>query len=57
LTYPYFHDGAVDSLGEAVDVMGRLQIGRRLTAEENVSVVAFLRTLTGEMPSFALLRD
>ena len=54
LTYPYFHDGAVDSLGEAVDVMGRVQVGRRLTTEENASVVAFLRALTGEMPSFAL---
>jgi cytochrome c peroxidase len=54
LTYPYFHDGAVDTLGGAVDVMGRVQMGRRFTAEENASVVAFLRTLTGDMPSFAL---
>ncbi|MFA7438757.1 cytochrome-c peroxidase, partial [Castellaniella sp.] len=28
LTYPYFHDGAVDTLAEAVDIMGRLQLGR-----------------------------
>jgi cytochrome c peroxidase len=54
LTYPYFHDGAVDTLGGAVEVMGRVQMGRRFTAEENASVVAFLRTLTGDMPSFAL---
>jgi cytochrome c peroxidase len=56
LTYPYFHDGAVDTLGDAVDVMGRVQLGRRFTTEENASVVAFLRTLTGDMPSFALPR-
>ena len=54
LTYPYFHDGAVNSLADAVDVMARVQVGRRFTPEENASVVAFLRTLTGDMPSFTL---
>lgn len=54
LTYPYFHDGAVDSLADAVNVMARVQMGRRFTAEETASVVAFLRTLTGDMPSFPL---
>jgi cytochrome c peroxidase len=54
LTYPYFHDGAVESLADAVSVMARIQTGRRFTADENASVVAFLRTLTGDMPSFAL---
>ena len=54
MTYPYFHDGAVESLAEAVSTMARVQIGRRFTPEENASVVAFLRTLTGDMPSFAL---
>lgn len=54
LTYPYFHDGAVDTLGEAVDVMGRLQLGRHFTKEENAKIVAFLKTLTGDQPSFML---
>jgi cytochrome c peroxidase len=54
LTYPYFHDGAVDTLADAVNVMARVQMGRRFTDEENADVVAFLRTLTGDMPSFAL---
>ena len=54
LTYPYFHDGAIDSLADAVNVMARVQLGRRFTADENASVVAFLRTLTGDMPSFPL---
>ena len=35
LTYPYFHDGAADTLPEAVDVMGRVQLGRSYTPEEN----------------------
>lgn len=54
LTYPYFHDGAVDTLTEAVDVMGRLQLGRHFTKEENAKIVAFLKTLTGDQPSFML---
>lgn len=54
LTYPYFHDGAADTLGEAVDLMGRLQLGRQFTAEENSQLVAFLKTLTGDQPSFPL---
>ena len=54
LTYPYFHDGAVWSLSEAVDVMGRLQLGKKFTPEENAQIVAFLKTLTGEQPVFQL---
>jgi cytochrome c peroxidase len=54
LTYPYFHDGEAATLSEAVDVMGRLQLGRKFTADENAKLVAFLVTLTGEQPSFKL---
>jgi cytochrome c peroxidase len=54
MTYPYFHDGEAQTLAEAVDVMGRIQLGRKFTEAENASIVAFLRTLTGDQPSFAL---
>lgn len=54
LTYPYFHDGAANTLTQAVDVMGRLQLGRTFTTEENAQIVAFLKTLTGGQPSFTL---
>lgn len=54
LTYPYFHDGATNTLTEAVDVMGRLQLGRKYTTKENAKIVAFLKTLTGEQPQFQL---
>ena len=54
LTYPYFHDGAVDTLAAAVDVMGRVQLGRRFSSAENASIVAFLETLTGDQPAFPL---
>ena len=30
--------------------MGRLQLGRKFTKDENAKVVAFLKTLTGEQP-------
>lgn len=54
LTYPYFHDGAADTLTAAVDVMGRVQLGRRYSREENEDIVAFLRTLTGDLPQVQL---
>jgi len=54
LTYPYFHDGEAATLMEAVDVMGRLQLGKQFTDKEKTKIVAFLKTLTGEQPSFML---
>lgn len=54
LTYPYFHDGGARTLTEAVDIMGRLQLGKKFSAEENARIVAFLKTLTGEQPRFEL---
>ncbi|XOF32167.1 MAG: cytochrome-c peroxidase [Candidatus Electrothrix sp. YB6] len=54
LTYPYFHDGEAETLTEAVDIMGRLQLGAKFTDEQNAQIVAFLKTLTGEQPTFLL---
>ncbi|KYN83579.1 cytochrome C biogenesis protein CcsA [Vibrio cidicii] len=54
LTYPYFHDGEAQTLTEAIDIMGRLQLGRTFTSDENQKIVAFLYTLTGDQPSFSL---
>lgn len=54
LTYPYFHDGEANTLSQAVDTMGRIQLGKTFTAEENGKIVAFLKTLTGEQPSFKM---
>ena len=54
LTYPYFHDGAAATLTEAVEVMGRVQLGRRYAPEDNAMIVMFLKTLTGDQPSFKL---
>jgi cytochrome c peroxidase len=54
LTYPYFHDGEADTLEKAVDVMGRLQLGRKYNEDEIAKIVAFLKTLTGKQPDFKL---
>lgn len=50
LTGPYFHDGAIDSLEEAVKIMAEIQLGESLSDEEVSQIVAFLKTLTGQMP-------
>jgi cytochrome c peroxidase len=54
MTYPYFHDGAAKTLTEAVDIMGRLQLGKKFTDKENAQIVAFLKTLTGDQPQFLM---
>ncbi|WP_439102858.1 cytochrome-c peroxidase [Congregibacter sp.] len=54
LTYPYFHDGKVSTLEEAVQIMGEIQLGRRFSESDTAKIVAFLKTLTGEQPDFAL---
>jgi cytochrome c peroxidase len=49
-TGPYFHDGKVEKLPEAVRLMGSHQLGKDLTDAEVTSIVAFLGALTGEIP-------
>jgi cytochrome c peroxidase len=48
VTAPYFHDGSVATLEEAVDVMFKFQLGRVPSAEDKALIVKFLKTLTGE---------
>lgn len=55
LTGPYFHDGSQTELGDAVRIMGRVQLGRRLTDEQVADLVAFLGALTGALPEHARL--
>lgn len=50
LTAPYFNNGSVNTLSGAVVVMGREALNVELGPEEVKSLVAFLKTLTGEMP-------
>ncbi len=54
LTYPYFHDGNAATLTDAVQTMGKIQLAKEFSQEENASIVAFLKTLTGDQPDFKL---
>jgi len=54
LTAPYFHDGSVKTLEESVQIMGRYQLGRLLSAQDSAQISAFLRSLTGEYRGQAL---
>lgn len=49
-TPPYFHDGSVASLANAIRVMAKVQLGRSLDDEDVGAIEAFLGTLTGEVP-------
>lgn len=51
LTFPYYHDGTVATLDEAVQKMGHYERGHELTDAEVTEVVAFLGALTGEIPA------
>ena len=50
LTAPYFHNGKVKTLDEAVRVMAKTQLDADLTDPQVADIVAFLNTLTGEFP-------
>jgi len=50
-TAPYFHDGSVDSLDRAVRIMASVQLGRALDDATAGSIVAFLESLSGEVPA------
>ncbi len=50
VTYPYFNNGSVDNLHDAVQLMGQQMLGQDFTEEELDSLVDFMHALTGEMP-------
>jgi cytochrome c peroxidase len=47
VTAPYFHDGSVATLHEAVREMAFAQLDDTLTDQQIDAIVTFLRTLTG----------
>lgn len=51
-TAPYFHDGSVENLRDAVRVMAAVQLGRSLDDADVDRIVAFLESLTGEVPGY-----
>ncbi|NPA04345.1 MAG: c-type cytochrome [Epsilonproteobacteria bacterium] len=50
LTAPYFHNGSVDSLEEAINKVAFHNLGYELSEVEIKKIIAFFETLTGERP-------
>jgi cytochrome c peroxidase len=50
-TAPYFNDGSVSTLDAGVRLMAQHQLGRELTEQQVASILMFLGSLTGELPS------
>jgi cytochrome c peroxidase len=51
-TSPYFHNGSIKELKEAVQIMGKYQLGIIFTQEETELIVEFLKTLDGQIIQF-----
>ena len=49
---PYFHNGAVEKLEEVVRIMSKYQLGNEFTPQQIDDVVAFLKTLEGEVVDY-----
>ncbi|OFY88040.1 MAG: cytochrome-c peroxidase [Bacteroidetes bacterium RIFCSPLOWO2_12_FULL_35_15] len=52
-TFPYFHDGSVNDLKQAVIIMGKAQLNKDLSEIEVSKIVSFLNSLTGIVPADA----
>lgn len=57
LTYPYYHDGSVQTLNEAITMMAKYQVGREMSAADAQKVESFLNALTGEYKGKLLVND
>lgn len=49
-THPYFHDGSVQKLEDAVKIMAKAQLNKDLSDDEVNSIVTFLKALTSDIP-------
>ena len=56
LTGPYFHNGSVDELDEAIRVMAKVQLRYELAEDIVRDIAAFLETLSGEFPEQTMPR-
>lgn len=49
-TVPYFHNGAIWTLKEAIVEMGRIQLGTQISDKEAASIESFFTALEGKKP-------
>ena len=52
LTWPYYHDGSVETLEQAIEMMSRYQCGKEMDEAQLSRVKAFLEAQTGELNEF-----
>jgi cytochrome c peroxidase len=50
-TAPYFHNGQIATLPEAIKEMGRIQLGVDLSDKETAEIETFLKALEGKKPT------
>jgi cytochrome c peroxidase len=48
-TYPYFHDGSIARLDSTIIIMAKSQLNKELTQAEVQGIIAFLKTMTGDV--------
>jgi cytochrome c peroxidase len=53
-TYPFFHDGSVADLNDAIQIMAKTSLNKELSTDEVSEIATFLKTLTGKVPASAL---
>ncbi|MDD5406511.1 MAG: cytochrome-c peroxidase [Sulfurovaceae bacterium] len=49
-TAPYFHNGKIWTLKEAIQTMGKVQLGTEISDEDTAKIETFLKSLTGRKP-------
>jgi len=52
-TYPYFHDGSISDLKEAIKIMGMAETNIQMKQEDIDNILEFFKTLTGRIPEHA----
>lgn len=50
-TAPYFHNGQIATLDEAIKEMGRIQLGVTISDQESAEIQTFLKSLEGKKPT------
>jgi len=53
-TAPYFHNGTVWNLKEAIQEMGRIQLGVKVSDKDAASIATFLKALEGRKPEIVM---
>ncbi len=56
-TAPYFHNGTVKELEEAIRIMSKYQLGHEFNHKEIKDVIAFFKTLEGELVSYEVPKE